>query len=313
MKQPISGIYCIECLINNKKYIGKSKNIKKRLSKHQTMLKKNTHENKHLQSAYNKYGKENFSFYILEECEESEVSEKEKYYIKIFKTKDREFGYNCTDGGEEGFTFSDETKKRMSDNHANFSGENHPFWGQHHTDDAKEQMRLLKMGENNPNYGKPMSKERKEKISISNKGKHSNDTEETRKKKRESHLGEKNYWFGKHLPLETRKKMSEAQTGEKNHAYGKRMPDEQKEKISISNLGKKRPDASSLFYGVSILVANKKDIYWEAGIYINGKRKYIGNYKKELDAAIAYDEYIIEHDLPRPLNFPENYPKRNIE
>lgn len=61
-----SGIYYIINIVNNKKYIGSSFDIKKRISKHFRQLSKNKHINKHLQNAYNFYGKENFSFEIVE-------------------------------------------------------------------------------------------------------------------------------------------------------------------------------------------------------------------------------------------------------
>ena len=34
------GIYCIECLVNNKKYIGKSVDINSRIAHHKSYLKK---------------------------------------------------------------------------------------------------------------------------------------------------------------------------------------------------------------------------------------------------------------------------------
>lgn len=52
----VSGIYCIENKINNKTYIGSSKNLYQRLLKHFALLRHNKHENAHLQSAWNKYG-----------------------------------------------------------------------------------------------------------------------------------------------------------------------------------------------------------------------------------------------------------------
>ena len=65
IKNGISGIYCIENKINNKKYIGQSQNIKTRWNSHIRKLDKNIHDNKYLQSSWNKYGKDNFKFYII--------------------------------------------------------------------------------------------------------------------------------------------------------------------------------------------------------------------------------------------------------
>ena len=55
---------------------------------------------------------------------------------------------------------SEETKKKISLNHANICGKNNPFFGKHHTTQSKEKIsKKLKgkmSGKNNPSYGKPM-------------------------------------------------------------------------------------------------------------------------------------------------------------
>jgi group I intron endonuclease len=108
-----AGIYCIENTINNKKYIGKSKNINNRFRYHKRKLKNNIHENSHLQNSWNKYGSDCFLFYVIEECDELVLSEKEKSYIIHFNSKNN--GYNLTDGGEGVLNPCSETRKRMSD------------------------------------------------------------------------------------------------------------------------------------------------------------------------------------------------------
>lgn len=62
------GIYKIENTINKKVYIGQSNNILIRFSNHKYELNSNKHSNSHLQRAWNKYGRENFIFDILCEC-----------------------------------------------------------------------------------------------------------------------------------------------------------------------------------------------------------------------------------------------------
>lgn len=79
------GIYKIVNLINNKFYIGSSRNIKDRISHHLSELKNNKHTNTHLQNSYNKYGKENFKFEVIEYCELTELLLKEEYYIQNLK------------------------------------------------------------------------------------------------------------------------------------------------------------------------------------------------------------------------------------
>jgi group I intron endonuclease len=98
----ISGIYSIVNNINNKKYIGQSRNIKRRIYNHKYELRKNKHFNKHLQRAWNKYGEEHFSFEVICECSTDEINEKEKYYIELYDSFLN--GYNNTEGGEDSET-----------------------------------------------------------------------------------------------------------------------------------------------------------------------------------------------------------------
>ena len=62
----ISGIYSITNKVNNKVYIGSSKNIFNRKSQHYSELRGNYHVNIFLQRAWNKYGEHNFKFEIVE-------------------------------------------------------------------------------------------------------------------------------------------------------------------------------------------------------------------------------------------------------
>ena len=92
----ISGIYCITNKINNKKYIGQSKNIYKRWKQHKNKIKSN--DNNYLYNAIRLYGLENFSFEIIEECSIDELNEREIYYINYFDSYNN--GYNSTYGGD---------------------------------------------------------------------------------------------------------------------------------------------------------------------------------------------------------------------
>lgn len=66
---------------------------------------------------------------------------------------------------------SEATRSKMSANHADIRGENHPMFGRKHTEESKLKMSLAKRGNNNPAYGKPgtmrgkkMTDETKEKM-----------------------------------------------------------------------------------------------------------------------------------------------------
>jgi len=47
---------------------------------------------------------------------------------------------------------------------------------------------------------------------------------------------------------------------------------------------------------------HKRDKVWAAGIGLNGKRKYIGSFATPLEAAIAYDRFVIENNLEHTKN-----------
>lgn len=105
-------IYKITNNINNKIYIGKTKyTIEKRFNGH---IKRAEHNDRNypLYNAMNKYGIENFSISVIEECSEDLLNEREKFWISKFNSTDREIGYNLTLGGEGGDTYSYQSEER---------------------------------------------------------------------------------------------------------------------------------------------------------------------------------------------------------
>lgn len=81
----ISGIYKIVNLKNGKFYIGSAINLHNRKLAHFGRLRNNGHKNPHLQSSWNKYGKDSFEFSIIEECDIDSLLDKEQYYIDVLK------------------------------------------------------------------------------------------------------------------------------------------------------------------------------------------------------------------------------------
>ena len=91
-----AGVYQIRNLVNGKIYVGSSINLRQRKCAHMTKLARGAHINKHLQSAYNIYGKENFIFEVIEFIENNKIliRAKEMEYIKKLKVTDPQYGYN---------------------------------------------------------------------------------------------------------------------------------------------------------------------------------------------------------------------------
>lgn len=79
------GIYQIVNRVNQKKYIGSSIRLQGRKKRHFSELNCNIHHSQALQRAYNKYGKDNFDFLILEYCNSENLLEREQYYINNLK------------------------------------------------------------------------------------------------------------------------------------------------------------------------------------------------------------------------------------
>lgn len=141
------GIYKIVNNINGKVYIGQSQNIEKRWIDHKSFSKR---EVEVLYRAMRKYGIENFSLEVVEECSIEELSDKERFYIGHYNSyihAENSNGYNMTLGGEgtRGVKIKEETR---------------------------EKMRQRMLGGKNHNYGKPLSEEVKQKISKTVKGRY---------------------------------------------------------------------------------------------------------------------------------------------
>ena len=90
------GIYKFTNKINNKTYIGQSKSIETRYKRHLYDANKGSKTIFH--RALIKYGIENFTFEIIEECDVSRLDEREKYYIKQYGSL-MPNGYNMQTGG----------------------------------------------------------------------------------------------------------------------------------------------------------------------------------------------------------------------
>jgi len=111
-----SGVYMIRNCVNDKLYVGSSKNINERWIKHKFTLNNNKHYNKHLNSAWNKYGENNFKLSVIEYVELDKLIEQEQYYIDYYDACNQSIGYNIAPkaGSNLGWQPSEKTRKRMS-------------------------------------------------------------------------------------------------------------------------------------------------------------------------------------------------------
>lgn len=119
------GIYSFRNRFNQKRYIGKSIDIKKRYNAHMAACF-NRNEDGYFYRALRKYGIENFDFEVLIELPWLEGADKktikkvldywETFYIKYYCAKNANYGYNLTNGGDgtSGIKRSDEWKEKQS-------------------------------------------------------------------------------------------------------------------------------------------------------------------------------------------------------
>lgn len=95
----MSFIYLITNNINGKQYVGKTeKTVEERFKQHVKDSNKVQYQNRPLYRAFVKYGVENFSYSILEECSRDDSAAREIYWIGKLDTYKN--GYNATIGGD---------------------------------------------------------------------------------------------------------------------------------------------------------------------------------------------------------------------
>ncbi len=154
----MQGIYRILNISNGKHYIGSSQDIEQRLKRHMNSLRKGSHINLYLQSAWNKYGEFNFVGEVVEEVKGNSNIRlaREQVYLDIgFAEK---ILYNIAE---------------TANYPPCFEGEAHWLFGKHHTDEVCQKMSFS-------HTGKKLTEEHKANIGKANMGREV--TEKTRDK-----------------------------------------------------------------------------------------------------------------------------------
>lgn len=178
------GIYKIINVINNKFYVGSAVNFKKRKARHWNELRKNIHNNGHLQAAWNKYGEQAFTFVVIQEVDAQEdllaaenawlkecVGKPNCYNIGTDATAPM-LGVKGTDHPAFGYKHTQETLTKISktSRERTFTDEVNKrktahLHGKPKSAEIRAKISKTLSGAGNPNYGKPRSDEFKEKVS----------------------------------------------------------------------------------------------------------------------------------------------------
>lgn len=181
----LGGVYEIVNKKSGNKYIGSSVDIKRRWEQHKRGLRGGYHYNIYLQNAWNKYGKGAFEFRVIAITEPEEALRLENLLLAT-----PNYAYNIARDAVaslKGVTFSeehkrkigdahrgkilaDETKRKISENHADFSGKNHPNYGKHPSEETLQRMSECQSGERSVWYGRNHLEKSKRKTSKANRG-----------------------------------------------------------------------------------------------------------------------------------------------
>lgn len=146
-------IYLMTNKINDKKYVGQTNNLKRRI-KYQHF---NTgHVKTAIDKAVLKYGKENFEIKVIEETNKDKVDEREIYWIEKYNTY-KGVGYNCTPGGE---SLSGEDNPMYG---VSLSGKLNGMYGRERSQKVKDKLKKFRTGLKH-------KEETKNKISEATKG-----------------------------------------------------------------------------------------------------------------------------------------------
>ena len=127
-------IYCVHCISTGKKYIGQTiQKLQYRINDH---FCRSSNSQYKFHRAIKKYGKNNFIYGMIEECDFTIINEREMYWIGVYDTFKN--GYNSDTGGMNGRLLSEETKIKIQ---RKTSKNNNPRYGVKLNDELKEKIK----------------------------------------------------------------------------------------------------------------------------------------------------------------------------
>jgi len=150
---------------SGKIYVGQTKNLKKRLKDYKW---RNNKRKNLINSSIKKYGWDAHKFEIIDEVDNSILSEREIFWIKELNSfyLDNELGLNMTRGGEGGqisWMHDLERRRKMSEARRGVNG---TFYGKKHTEECKAYLgkvakeRNLKNGTTVPKWGAEIGRQK---------------------------------------------------------------------------------------------------------------------------------------------------------
>ena len=156
LQKPInkSGVYEIKCLPLDKVYIGCSKSVTARVNKHKRFLKNGIHECREMQSDYQKYGLDSFTFNILPHTRGLPMDKVSEIEINLIESTPREKRYN-----------------KLVRQETRYDEYPNPFKGKKHTVETLQAQRNANIGKPSGFSGKKQTEAVKEIVSESNRGK----------------------------------------------------------------------------------------------------------------------------------------------
>ncbi|WP_342759427.1 GIY-YIG nuclease family protein [Kineothrix sedimenti] len=136
------GIYGIVNKVNGKIYVGQTgERFQRRYWHHRWKLRDNSHDNSHLQRAFNKYGENNFEYIVLEIVTDINLlDDLEIKYINQYKQKGKNYNMLSGGGGRRGLSMSEHAKRIIGDKNRQH------MLGTKHTEETKQKMSEIRKG-----------------------------------------------------------------------------------------------------------------------------------------------------------------------